>query len=232
MLNVWSFRLAARFTDARPVLDVKYDIEKRIRRILGRDPERPALAFRDTSRSYTTADGTSTVELRLEAVYDTHNLYALDADFAEASDPEKEKKWEENVRAAFDRWTSGLALTEACAPFSPDRYRQVMQETIAREYELAHRVNPEEDAAIRAVQDAILAALRHGKSFSTAHHEGERTSAAWGRSSSSRTTANRTIARSSPTPKSSWRVSANFTIGNRARTIIRTPLRRWRPGSS
>lgn len=172
MPDVWKFRLEARFTDTRPVLDVKFDIEKRVRRILLRDPERPALVFRDTSTSYTTPGGTSTVELRLEAAYDTQNLYALEADFAEASDPAKEKKWEENVRTAFDRGTSGLTLTDTCAPCSADRYQQVMQETIAREYDLANRVNPEEVAAIRAIQDAILSAMRRGKSFATAHHEG------------------------------------------------------------
>lgn len=172
MPDAWKFRLEARFTDARPVLDVKFDIEKRVRRILRRDPERPTLVFRGTSPSYTTTDGTSTVELRLEAAYDTHNLYALEADFAAASDPAKEKKWEENVRIAFDRWISGLALTDTSAPCSPDRYQQVMQQTIAREFELAHRVNPEEDAAIRSIQDSILNSLRSGKSFSTSHHEG------------------------------------------------------------
>lgn len=172
MPDVWNFRLAARFTDARPVLEVKYDFEKRVRRLLMRDPERPGLVFGNTAPSYTTAGGTTTVELRLEAAYDAHNLYALEAVFAAASDPAKEKKWEENVRLAFDRWSGGLALTDTCAPCSPERYQQVMQETIAREFELAHRVNPEEDAAIRVIQDSILTALRRGKSFSTAHHEG------------------------------------------------------------
>jgi hypothetical protein len=172
MPNVWNFRLEARFTDARPVLDVKFDIEKRVRRILRRDAERPALVFRDTSPSYTTPGGSSTIELRLEAAYETYNLFALEADFAEAGDPVQEKKWEQNVRIAFDRWTTGLALTEICPPCSPDRYQQVMQETISREFDLAHRVNPEEDAAICVIQEAILSALRRGKSFSTAHHEG------------------------------------------------------------
>lgn len=172
MPDVWSFRLTARFTDARPVLDMKRDIETRVRRLLARDPERPALVFRDTSPSYTTPGGTTTVELRLEAVYDTHNLYALEHEVAAASDPAREKQWGQNVRTAFDRWTSGLALTETCPPCSPDRYRQVMEEAIAREFELAHRVDPEEEAAILAIQEAILDALRRGKTFSTAHHEG------------------------------------------------------------
>jgi hypothetical protein len=172
MPDLWTFRLEGLFSDSRPVLDVKYDIEKRVRQLLPRDHERPALVFRNTSRSYTTAGGSTTIELRLEAACDTYNVYALELDAVETSDPANEKRWEQNLRGAFARWTQGLAPAETGGSSSPDRYRQVMEETIAREFELAHRVNPQEEAAIRVIQETILQGLRGGQRFSTAHHEG------------------------------------------------------------
>jgi hypothetical protein len=169
MPNNWTFRLERRFTDARPVLEVKYDIEKRVNRLLPRDPERPGeLVFRAYSKSYT-SDGGTTVELRLEAAYETHNLYALQYDVDGSADPSREKTWEENISRMFTRWTDGLAMTEDRAPSSPARYRQVMEETAAGE---PNKTNKDDDEAIRVVQDAILEGLRQGKSFFTAHHEG------------------------------------------------------------
>ena len=135
MPNDWTFRQEIRFTDSRPVLDVKYDIEKRVNRLLPRDPERPGgLVFRAYSKSYT-SDGGTTAELRLEAAYETHNLYALQYDVDGSADPSKEKTWEENIGRMFTRWTSGLAITEDRAPSSPELYRQVVEETVAREFD-------------------------------------------------------------------------------------------------
>jgi hypothetical protein len=168
----WSFRVEGRFADARPVLDVKYDIEKRAGRLLHRDLESPeTLVFRGYERSYTRTGGT-TVELRLEAACDTHNLYALQFDASGAGDPGKEKTWEENIRGNFAKWTSGLALTEDRVAPPPDLCRQVVETTIARESELANTINKDDDEAIRAIQEAILTGLRQGKCFFTAHHEG------------------------------------------------------------
>jgi hypothetical protein len=171
MPNNWTFRVEACFTDARPVLDIRYDVEKRVNRLLADDTERAGmLAFRGHERSYTTPGGT-TIELRLEAAYDSQNLYVLQLDADGSGDPSKEKTWEENLRRALARWTSGLALTEHRAPSSPDRYREVVEETVAHEMERASHTH-DDDEAIRAVQEAILDGLRHGRSFFTAHHEG------------------------------------------------------------
>jgi hypothetical protein len=172
MPNDWTFRAQAHFADSRPVLDVKYDIETRVRSLLDREPEPSgALVFRGSIRSYDSSAET-VVELRLEAAYETHNLYALRLDANGESDPAKEKMWEENLRRAFDRWVNGLALTDALIPFSPDYYRQVVKDTIARELELKNRVNTDDDEAIRVIQETILSGLRGGGRFSTAHHEG------------------------------------------------------------
>jgi hypothetical protein len=154
------------------VLDVKYDIEKRVNRLLPREPDPGGrLVFRAYSTSYTTSGGT-TVELRLAAAYETHNLYALQFDACAAADPETQSAREENMSRNFERWTSGLALTEDHAPSSPGRHRQVVEETIAREFQLANYVNKDDGEAIGAIQEAILSGLRHGKSFFTANKEG------------------------------------------------------------
>jgi hypothetical protein len=47
-----------------------------------------------------------------------------------------------------------------------------VEETVARELELANRVDREAEEAIRVIQEGILDALREGKSFSTVHKEG------------------------------------------------------------
>jgi hypothetical protein len=172
MPDTWTFRIATSFTDSRLVLDVKYDIEKRINHLLLRDPEQPdALVFRAYQTSYTTGGGLAW-ELRLEAACETQNFYTLQFDTDTPSNPAMEKTWEQNVRRSMARWTNGLAVTEERVPSSADRYRQVVEETTARELELANQVRTEDDAGIRAVQESILNGLRGGKSFSTAHHEG------------------------------------------------------------
>jgi len=170
--NDWAFRAEAHFADSRPVLDVKYDIEKRVRLLLDREPEPSgALVFRGKQKSYTMA-GATAIELRLEAAYETHNLYALQIDASGPGDPAKEKMWEQNLRRSLDGWVSGFTLTDALVPFSPGLYRQVVDDTIARELELKNRASKDDDDAIRALQETILDGLRGGKKFSTAHHEG------------------------------------------------------------
>ena len=73
----------------------------------------------------------------------------------------------------MDRFTEGLARTESRDGASPERFRQVVEETTARERQIASQPPSLEDrAAILAIQEAILTRLRQGKYFFTAHHEG------------------------------------------------------------
>jgi hypothetical protein len=168
MAGELSFSVEARFADSRPVRDVKYDVERRVARLLPRDPERPdALLFRGTSTSVTT-DGTTTIELRLEAVFDTYNLYALRLDYVGGN----EKSWQDNMRRTMDRWMEGLRRSEPLTG-SPERFCQVVEQTTIRERQIASQPPLLADqAAIVAVQQSILVRLRQGKSFFTAHHEG------------------------------------------------------------
>lgn len=166
MPREWSFQVQGYFADSRPVLDVKYDIEKRVRQLLSRDGEQPeALVYRGWERSYTTA-GATTVELRLEAAYEFTNLYRLWVETTGPEDRMQEKKWEENLGHTLDRWLNGLARTDERAPGSAERYRQIVEQTVER------GPDPQDPNEVRAIQAGILEALRRGSSFRTVHHEG------------------------------------------------------------
>lgn len=174
MPQTWSFRIEASFRDSRPPLDVLYDVERRVHRLLPRDRERvDTLVFRSTAQSVIVIGGTTTVELRIDAAFDRDCVYVLRLDSENPADPVKEASWVENMRRTMDRWTEGLAPGGSTAGSSPDRLRRVVEETIAQERERANRTpTTEELAAVSEVQQAILQAMRQGKSYATAHHEG------------------------------------------------------------
>ena len=168
MPQEWTYRVAACFDDARPPLDVKFSIEKRAVRLMFRVLDQPdVLLYRGADRSYTVI-GTTTLELRLDAAFETHNRYCLQLDCAGPGDPSKEATWAENMRRSFDKYTVGFARTEDRTPSSPERYRQVMEETTA----LENAPLIEDTAGIRSIQESILNGLRGGKSFFTANKEG------------------------------------------------------------
>jgi hypothetical protein len=173
MADEFKFHVEACFDDSRPVLDVKYDVERRVKRLLSRDPERPeSLIFRGTSASATTA-GTDIIELRLEAAFDTHSLYALRLDYEGLRSPGNEQTWSENLRRTMDRWTEGLKRSECGAGGSPERFREVVDETTIRERQLANQPPRAEDQAeILTAQQSIITRLRRGERFFTAHKEG------------------------------------------------------------
>ncbi len=174
MPQTWSFRIEGSFRDSRPPLDVLYDVERRTGRLLPRDKDRSdILVFRSTSQSVIVIGGTTTVELRLDAAFDRDCLYLLRLDSENPADPAKEGTWEENLRRSMERWTERLAPGGSTAGSSPDRLRYVVEETIALERERANRTpTKEEPAAVTEVQQRILQAMRQGKSYATAHHEG------------------------------------------------------------
>jgi hypothetical protein len=165
MADEFKHRVEAYFADSRTVPEVKYDVEKRVKRLLPRDPEQPdALVFRAASKSATT-DTISAIELRLEAAFETHNLYVLRLDNHGPRSPVDENGWKENMRSTMDRWTEGLTRSESRVG-SPERYRRLLEGTL-------EFVPPQEDpAAILAIQQSVLARLHEGRYFFTAHHEG------------------------------------------------------------
>jgi hypothetical protein len=156
----------AYFSDPRPVFDVKYDVETRVKRLLPRDPEQPdALVFRASEKSATT-EGTNTIELRLEAAFDSDNLYALLLDYEGPCTPANQKTWSENMRRTMGRWTEGFTRSEPRPGGSPERFRQLVEGSAERQ------PDDEDPAAILTMQQSILTRLREGKRFFTADHEG------------------------------------------------------------
>jgi hypothetical protein len=157
------------FADRRPVLDVRYDMERRVKRFLPRDPDPSRLVFRCDTPADATRDP-NTIELRLEAVSEDHNVYALRFDFSGPKDPRHTQTIIDNVARTFDRWMEGLTVAPRTEG-SRERYAQVFADTIAAE-SLPPVVKEEDTAGVLRIKQAILQGLRQGKSFSTAHHEG------------------------------------------------------------
>jgi hypothetical protein len=146
--------LEARFADERPPLDVVYEMESRVRRLLPLDPNASGLVFRGAAPG-------NAIELHLEAADETHNVYLLRLEATTIN---------ATAQANFSRWMAGLA-TAAAVQGSPERYSRLMAEAIAGE---AARGNPgpEDAAAIARIQQAMLAGLGRGKSFGTVSKEG------------------------------------------------------------
>jgi hypothetical protein len=144
------------FKDSRPVLDVHYDIERRVKRLLPRDLSKPEnLVFCGTS-----PNGSNSIELRLEAAFDSHNTYVLEYKSGAVMAV--------NLRNTMERWTKGLEIVETTTSGSSDRLRQVI-----REAELARQPPPLDDpAAIHALQQEIISAFRRGELCSTQNKEG------------------------------------------------------------
>lgn len=161
------------FADPRPPLDVKFALEKRAYRLLPRDSQLPdTLLFTSTAKS-ATCDDTSTIELRLEGVCPSHNLYSLRFECHAEAEKSRKQDWDERMERAFLRLTDGLQIAESRENCSPARTRLLVEETIALEHALADKKpSDEERAAVRAVQESIIGSLKRGKLFFTAHHEG------------------------------------------------------------
>lgn len=156
-----TYRIEAYFEDPRPVGELKYEIERRVKRLLERDPARDGkLVFVGAAPPH----GTGTViELSLEAALEGKNVYALRIDFSSSI---------AHMQRVFDGWTEGLALREKPAQGAESAYREVASETLEQEAQAAAQLPRDDLGAIRAIQENILQALRQGKLFFSANKEG------------------------------------------------------------
>jgi len=113
------------------------------------------------------------LRLRFEAVIESRNLYALQM---ESRAPRKwvtEESFLRDVERAHEYWGSQLTLAGQeidRSGASPALFLQRKQESLALESEAAARV--EGPAPITAIQKVVLAALRAGREFRSAHKEG------------------------------------------------------------
>jgi hypothetical protein len=181
----WMDRRETYFWYDRTPFQTKYDLEKLTGILLPLDrSSEDKLVYRGSSVTGVTA---RKLEIRFEAVLprvpyilkpptelrEYRNLFLLRV---ETSAP---KKWhtEEELKASaaktFDYWTLRLpcgSQTINWADASREFYEQQAKEAIDYELELAGRV--EDPNPIIALQKTVLAALRDGKQFRTAHKEG------------------------------------------------------------
>jgi hypothetical protein len=167
----WRHRCETYFWNPRMPFDVKFEIEKSTGILLERDPQqRSHLVFRGSS---STPPKQYHSELRFEAALPERNLYSL---HVEATAPRQwfsEADFRRDAARAFEYWTRDLKTTARPGfldSASRDLYEERVAATLERESQEANR--EEDEAPIRAVQQAVLEELRKGKSFRTAHHEG------------------------------------------------------------
>lgn len=166
----WNQRYTTSFLGSSSAWDVKFEIEKTTGILLTRDPEQTSsLVFRGDSQPPPTGHN---LELRLIAVLPDSVWYSLDDDMWLPRSWSTEAKFRSDADRTFDYWTRNLRKGDpgSLDSASQELYEQMTRETLEREAQTANR--KEDEAAIRAIQQAILAALRNGKRFGTAHHEG------------------------------------------------------------
>jgi hypothetical protein len=138
--------------------------------MLTRDPEQSSsLVFQGDSQPPPTGHK---MELRLIAVLPDAVWYLLRDDMWLPRSWSTEAEFRSNADRTFDYWTRNLRKGDPGSLDSASRelYEQTTRETLEREAAAANR--KEEPAAIRAIQQAVLAALRNVRRFATAHHEG------------------------------------------------------------
>ncbi len=181
----WTDTRETYFWYDRGPFQAKFDLEKLTGILLKLDrSSEDKLVYRGSS---VTGATTHVVEVRFEAVLprvpyivkpptdprEYRNLFLLRV---ETSAPKKwytENELKESAAKTFDYWTLRLpcgSQTIAWADASREFYEQQAKEAIDQELELASRL--EDPVPIIALQKTVLAALRDGKQFRTAHKEG------------------------------------------------------------
>jgi hypothetical protein len=169
-IGEWTQHCETFFQASSSPWDVKFEIEKTTGILLTRDQEQnPKLVFKGTSQPPPTGHR---LELRLEAVLSDQAWYSLHDEMWLPRSWSTETEFRRDADRTFRYWTRNLR-TGGPGSFdaaSRELYDRAMRETLQRESEEANR--KKDDAQIREIQQAVLAALRKGQSFATAHHEG------------------------------------------------------------
>ncbi len=168
----WSHRCKVLFWHPQAPADVKFEIEVASGRLLEREQTQTSrLVFQNSSSA---PPNSYHLELRLEAALPQRNLYSLRLDATAPREWATEEATRRDTERAFAYWTRQLkATTNDPGPLdsaSNEQYQRLVQATLDREAELASL--KEDPAPIHAVQQAILDALKHGKSFRSSSKEG------------------------------------------------------------
>ncbi len=151
------------FRDRRPPHEVQFVLERELMTLLQPSVEDSRLTFRAASKSNGVA---YRVRLQLEAALLLTNCYLLEFEAAEkdlsAERPDGRGK---ALDGWVDLWTRDFKGKAAPEPGtgSVERAQNLIERALAAEAHLT---------TVPAVQQAILAALREGATYSTAHKEG------------------------------------------------------------
>lgn len=151
------------FHDPRPPHEIQFELERELMLLLPPTLEGDALLFRAAGK----VNGSPhAFALRFEAALPATNAYTFRAEVSlEGTAPAERERAAKSLASWFGLWTRTFKRAEAPTrdAGSRDRYHALAGQALNSEAHLG---------TIAAVQQAILAGLRAGGTFSTAHKEG------------------------------------------------------------
>lgn len=158
-----SSRLVLHFQDRRPPHEVRVYLERRLKSLFTTELEEGTLCMRGTTKMVGVP---YFLELRFEATTGKDYHYSLRVEASWADMPATHHEYyRKNFDSWFGFWTGDF--TPAPPPSgdaaSAETYRRLCEETLDAEAHLD---------TVPAIQEAIIAALKAGGSFSTSHKEG------------------------------------------------------------
>jgi hypothetical protein len=171
VIENWTQDYSAYFWSPNDPFEVRFGIEKTTGLLLTRDTAQTAqLTY---SGSALPPHIGRDVQLRFEAALPKGNWYSLQLSAWVPRTWYTEAEFRDNADKAFGYWISKLQTAPTIGNVdaaSRDLYDRLVQEAVEKE---ARRASEKEDPApVLALKQGILAELRNGKSFRTAHSEG------------------------------------------------------------
>jgi hypothetical protein len=167
----WTRDYSTYFWGSPDPFQMKFDIEKITRVLLTRDTaQTPHLTYSGSDIPPVIG---SDVRLSLEAALPKGNWYSLQVSAWVPRTWYTEAEFRLNADRAFEFWVHNLQTAPSLGLLdsaSQELYDQRVHQAADEEARVASQ--KEDQAPVTALKQAILAELRNGKSFRTAHHEG------------------------------------------------------------
>jgi hypothetical protein len=166
----WTRNYSTYFWSSSDPFEAKFSMEKTLRLLLASKSQTPQLTYSGSDDPpYIGRE----VQLRFEAALPDGNWYSLHVAAWVPRTWYTEAEFRAHADRSFGHWILGLQ-TAPTLPLlgaaSRELYDHRVHEALDEE---ARRANEKEDPApVTALKQEILAALRNGRSFRTAHHEG------------------------------------------------------------
>jgi hypothetical protein len=167
----WTQDCSTYFWSSSDPFEVKFEVEKTIGLLLA------TVTAQTPQLTYSGSDDPPyigrEVHLRFEAALPNRNWYSLHVTAWVPRTWYTEAEFRANADRSFGHWILGLQTAPTLGLMdaaSQELYDQRVRESVDKE---ERRANEKEDPApVAAIKQEILAALRNGRSFRTAHHEG------------------------------------------------------------